>query len=662
MNRLHAWSFALTLLSGSASCATTLPQPAAIGIEPREGWSVENRTLSTTREGNRAVLVLSDTAGDGIAWANGILFDEGVIEVELRGRDLRQRSFLGIAFRGVDASLFDVVYFRPFNFHAADSAARSHAVQYQSFPHWPWPRTRSDWPGVFEQGLRVAPVADDWFRARIVLRDRRVKVFVNDDADPVLDVPELTDRRGGRIGLWVGTRSNGHFANLRLRPDAPRSATAEDGPISLARQVRDAALQSDSLISDVRELSRLGGRPPGTRADSATRRWLTDRLQALGPDSVWTEMLQAPRWVRGREELTTLGARMERMPILQLGLSVPTPDTGVAGELIRFLTSADAAVADPATVKGRIVFIDHVMPRGRDGTGFATVGQRRGDAVAHAGQAGALAVVIRGPGTGKHALPHAANIGYRSGMPAIPVASLSNVHADRLAVLLEEGPLSIRLFATGRDSATVQTANVIAEIRGREFSDEIALFGAHHDSWDVGSGALDDGAGVAMVLEALRRLRTIEPPRRTVRFVFFGAEELGLRGARTYLQRNERVNHVVALEADQGAGRAYRLRTPRDQLPEPLLAAMEGVLIPLGIQRVRERSFAGPDLIPFRERGVFTLDVAQDMTDFWDHAHSAQDTFDRIRPADLRATAAAYAAAVTLAAWWPRSLRQSPAR
>jgi hypothetical protein len=425
--------------------------------------------------------------------------------------------------------------------------------------------------------------------------------------------------------------------------------------------MRDAILTSGDVVSTVRELTDIGPRPPGTANDARARERIAAALRSAGLDSVWSEPVEAPRWIRGLERAEILGASAQTMAVHQLGLSVPTANSGVTAPIVRFTDAAAVAGADPALLRNRIVFIDHVMPRGRDGSGFGIVGARRGDAVAQAGRAGAVAVIVRAPGTGKHALPHAVNIGYQPGVPKVPVASLSNAHSDSLAALIARGETPrVKLVLTGRDSAMTTSANVLGEIRGSEFPNEIVLLAAHHDSWDVGTGALDDAAGTAIVIEAARKIASMGRPRRTVRFVLFAAEELGLRGARAYVSSHSSDRHVLALEPDQGAGRAYRLRAPADQLPAGLLNEMEAVLVPMGVQRVRERSIAGPDLIPLRERGVFTLDVAHDMTDFWDYAHSALDVFERIQPESLRATAAAYASVVYLAAHWPTALPTPP--
>jgi hypothetical protein len=153
----------------------------------------------------------------GLVWLDGYDFGNGVIDVDLLGRSQPvQGSFLGVAFRVVDAQTHDAVYFRPFNFRATDPARHSHAVQYVSHPRWTWQTLRTEHPGVYEQAIVPEPDGDRWFHARIVVERPNVSVFVNGATTPSLTVKELSDRSDGSVGLWVGEGSGGHFANLRI--------------------------------------------------------------------------------------------------------------------------------------------------------------------------------------------------------------------------------------------------------------------------------------------------------------------------------------------------------------------------------------------------------------------------------------------------------------
>jgi hypothetical protein len=186
----------------------------AVGKDPR--WKVAGRTTSVVDIKGKHALKVSQGGGMGVVWFDGYDFANGVIELDVLGRSQPvQGSFVGVAFRVVDAQTHDAVYFRPFNFRAADSLPRSHAVQYVSDPKWPWDKLRSEHPGIYERAVTPPLDGDEWFHVRIVVERPKVRVFVNNRTEPCLVVDELSDRTHGSVGLWVGEGSGGYFANLR---------------------------------------------------------------------------------------------------------------------------------------------------------------------------------------------------------------------------------------------------------------------------------------------------------------------------------------------------------------------------------------------------------------------------------------------------------------
>lgn len=200
-------------LSGQETVRPDLP-----GIVTETGWTLMNREATILREADRTMVTFDGRPGDGAAWLNGSDFENGTIEVMIRGKNVPQRSFVGIAFRGVDDETYDAVYFRPFNFPAEDPVARGHHVQYISHPANTWSKLRADHSGVYENALSNPPDPDAFFKARVVIEKPEIRVYVNDALEPALVVTELTDRKGGRIGLWMGNNSDGTFADLVLRP------------------------------------------------------------------------------------------------------------------------------------------------------------------------------------------------------------------------------------------------------------------------------------------------------------------------------------------------------------------------------------------------------------------------------------------------------------
>jgi hypothetical protein len=183
-----------------------------------DGWEVVNRGAEPGTEGGHAIISFDARPGDGGAWLVGVDYHAGTIVVVLKGRNVRGQSFVGVGFRGVDEEIYDAVYFRPFNWLADNELNRSHGVQYVSHPVNTWAKLREEHTGVYENQVSNPPDPDEFFRARIEIENRQIRVFVEDATEPCLVVNELTDRVGGRVGLWMGNGSDGGFAELTLKP------------------------------------------------------------------------------------------------------------------------------------------------------------------------------------------------------------------------------------------------------------------------------------------------------------------------------------------------------------------------------------------------------------------------------------------------------------
>lgn len=192
--------------------------PDLTQIAAGNGWKVTGRKAAASDAAGRKGIYLDAGPGDGVALLDGLEFTDGVIEIDLKGRNVSGASFIGVAFRAVDERTYDAVYFRPFNFKSPNELNRSHGVQYVSHPDYGWQRLRNEHPGVYEKPVSPVPEPDGWFHARVVVAGSSVQVFVNDAAEPSLRVETLTGRRSGRIGLWVGNGSDGTFANLKITP------------------------------------------------------------------------------------------------------------------------------------------------------------------------------------------------------------------------------------------------------------------------------------------------------------------------------------------------------------------------------------------------------------------------------------------------------------
>jgi hypothetical protein len=183
-----------------------------------KGLKLFNRSVSSLNDGARKGVRLNESPGDGLAYLEGIEFTNGTIEFDVRGKDVRQQSFVGVAFHGVDGSTYDAIYFRPFNFMTDDPARRIRAVQYISHPTYTWEKLRAEHPGLYEKPVSPVPDPNAWFHVRVVVVSPKVSVFVNDGKEPSLVVNQLSERKKGQVGLWVGNNSGGDFANLTIVP------------------------------------------------------------------------------------------------------------------------------------------------------------------------------------------------------------------------------------------------------------------------------------------------------------------------------------------------------------------------------------------------------------------------------------------------------------
>jgi hypothetical protein len=204
------------LAAVALTACTSLGSRIAVQPPLHERLTVYNRNVTPLVDGARSGVRLDSAAGHGVAWLAGTDFAAGTIEADIRGKDVLQRSFVGIAFAGANDSTYELVYLRPFNFRATDSTRRAHAIQYVADPDYPWPRLRREQPGRYEKPLTPAPDPSAWVRLRLVVSASEVRAYVNENETPSLLVTRLRPGARGRVGLWVGTQSDGDFAGVRV--------------------------------------------------------------------------------------------------------------------------------------------------------------------------------------------------------------------------------------------------------------------------------------------------------------------------------------------------------------------------------------------------------------------------------------------------------------
>lgn len=420
-------------------------------------------------------------------------------------------------------------------------------------------------------------------------------------------------------------------------------AVAAEKP-SVATELRDKAAKSSRAFAIVRSLTdEVGPRMSGSPGDAKAVEWALAKMKELGLQNIRAERVMVPHWERGDASAKLVGTE-HSFHLAALGGSVATPEGGLEAEVVS-VASIEALNELPIEkVTGKIVFFDKPMLRTKDGAGYGKAVDVRGKGAIAAAKRGAVAVLIRSVGTGPARLPHTGAMRYLDDVTKIPAAALAIPDADLLRRTLEHGPARVRLTLGCKQLEDAPSANVIGEVIGTEKADEIVLIGAHLDSWDLGDGALDDGAGIAVVLETARMLTELpRRPRRTVRVVLFANEESGLRGANEYakLHRDELGRHVIALESDLGAGRVFAMSYLAGPNAGPAIKALAAPLAALGVSAPVAAEHHGADLWPLRGAGVPVVDLHQDATNYFDLHHTADDTLDKINPADLDQVVAA---------------------
>lgn len=383
--------------------------------------------------------------------------------------------------------------------------------------------------------------------------------------------------------------------------------------------------------------------------------WAADTMKKDGLDSVRTEKVMVPRWVRGDESAYIVEPFVHGMAMLGLGGSVATPPDGLEGEVL-VVDSFDQLRAKAAAAKGRIVLYNVPFTNYADTVVYRTGGARV------AAEQGAIAVLIRSIGPPGLRTPHTGSVTYTPETRAIPAAAISAEDTSRIARLTARGQrVRVRLTMLPRVEGDVESANVLGEIRGREQPQEIVLLGGHIDSWDVGAGASDDGVGCIITWEAVRVMKKLGlRPRRTVRVVLWTNEENGLRGANAYAEKHASAarNHVFALEADSGVFEPARLGFSGSSEARGIVREIGSLLAPLGLSDIGAGG-GGADIGPIAQAGdAPTMAYQGDPTRYFVIHHTPADTVDRIAPGEVSKAAAAIAVIAYVVAEMPARLPQ----
>ncbi|MBL8944170.1 MAG: M20/M25/M40 family metallo-hydrolase [Myxococcales bacterium] len=390
---------------------------------------------------------------------------------------------------------------------------------------------------------------------------------------------------------------------------------------------------------------RFGPRPAGSKALEAAIDWSVETMRADGLSAARREKVMVPNWRRGEESLQVVAPTSRELTVLGLGGTVGTRGTLRAELLV--VGSLDELDKRAAEAKGKIVLVNQKMPpydHDKDESGYGTAVRPRGEGASRAAKHGAVGLLIRSVTAVSLDTPHTGAMRYSDDAPKIPAAAVTVEGAEFLARSAARGPVKLAFARGAKTGPDVASANAIAELRGREKPEEIVVIGGHIDSWDVGDGSSDDGAGCVMAMEAALMLRELGlVPRRTIRVVLFTNEEFGLRGGKAYFEAHGKEPHVAAIESDSGAGAPRGFGVAGDDAAK--LAAVKRfapVFTALGAGAI-DKGWGGADISPLTEAGVLSLSLRPEGSRYFDVHHSPADTVEKIDPDHLQANAAAFA-------------------
>jgi carboxypeptidase Q len=432
------------------------------------------------------------------------------------------------------------------------------------------------------------------------------------------------------------------------------SALAQNAiPRAPAAALIASGLKDDKAYELTRDLTTENGpRLAGSVPEARARDWAMARLTREGFTNVRVDPFTITYWGRVRESASILGPFGQRLEVHAAGGSVGTPAGGIEAEVVRFADMAALRAAPAGSLTGKIAFVDGVMTATRDGSGYGTNVVRRRECAPEAASKGAVGCLVRSAGTSQRHV-HVGQ-GRRGQQSAIPVLILANADAAQLTRVMEKGPTRARMDLTVQTIENAPSGNVIAEIRGTERPNDIVVLACHLDSWDLGTGALDDGVGCGIVTAAvLNTIKVSGAPKRTIRVIWFGSEEVGVLGGRHYAdsQKPTIETHVLAGESDSGGGNIYQADFKFGAPAKPLADAIARSLRPLRVTRGTDTASGAPDVVPLGEIGVPLIDLQQDVSDYFALHHTLDDTIERVDRVQVRQNVAAWSVVAWYAGW-----------
>lgn len=422
-----------------------------------------------------------------------------------------------------------------------------------------------------------------------------------------------------------------------------------------AQRIIDHTLANSRAYEHLSHLTdHIGPRLSGSKGADLAVRWTTRQLRSWGLETR-NETVMVPHWVRGAERGRLVSHNDQKLVLTALGGSVATPAAGITAEVIEVTSYDQLAQLGREKIRGKIVlfynkFDMELVESGRAFEAYSKAVVFRGSGASRAAEYGAVAAVIRSVASASLRTPHTGSMRYDEKFPKIPAAALTTEDADLIHRLLAKGDrVRMHLVLTPRTLPDVASANVIAEIRGTERPDEIVLIGGHLDSWDLGTGAIDNGSGCAMIMETMRVLTELGiRPKRTIRAVLFMNEENGLRGARTYFanvaKHEELAKHIAAIETDAGAATPTGFITTLEGRDLEQVQSRLRVLSRVAPMTFRSSKHTGADTSPLTDAGIPGFGLVPDPRHYFDYHHAPSDTLDKVDPKALAQNTAVLAA------------------
>lgn len=423
------------------------------------------------------------------------------------------------------------------------------------------------------------------------------------------------------------------------------------------KRVRDAAFQSDYGYRQVAHLAdNIGPRISGSAQAQKAVEYVAEQLRALGCE-VHLSKCMVPHWVRGEERAELVQyvgqaqGTSQKIVLTALGGSVATPADGLTAEVVTAANFDELKAMPPEKVRGKIVlftypFDQRMAAQGRSGDAYGQAVEYRSEGPIAAARLGAVGCLIRSVGGADYRLPHTGMTHYADGLEKIPAAAVTGEDSDLIAALVREGPVKLHLVLTPQTLPDAESASVVGDLKGSEHPEQVVVVSGHLDSWDLGTGAIDDGAGVAISMEAAHLVKQLGlKPKRTIRVIAWMSEENGSAGAQAYAKefQAEMANHFAAIETDNGAGHPIGINRNVKKEARPFFIPIAQILQPIGAGIMNNSEHSGADIAWLEKAGVPSFSPMQDGRFYFNYHHTAADTLDKIVPHELQENSAVIA-------------------